>query len=114
MQSKKAAVLEGTEKEFIDLFRSLCTSRSSWQVWSDLVTAMACSLSNAADRSPQHYEKREQEYAQCIQRIGSVDKAAEALAIVTLALEQDPDQDFLGKMYMSLELSSHWKVFYPV
>ena len=109
MRSKKDTGLEGTDKEFIDLFRSLCASRSSWEVWTDLVTAMACSLSNAIDKSPAHYEKREQEYAQCIRRIGSVEKAAEALAIVTLALDKDPDQDFLGKMYMNLELSNHWK-----
>ena len=35
-----------TEKEFLNEFRKLCYSRSSWQVWADLMAAIACSISN--------------------------------------------------------------------
>ena len=31
------------------------------------------------------------------------------MAIIVIALENNLEQDFLGKMYMDLELSSHWK-----
>lgn len=36
--------IQGTEKEFIKVFQELCYSRSSWQVWADLMAAMACTL----------------------------------------------------------------------
>lgn len=42
--------IQGTEKEFIKVFQELCYSRSSWQVWADLMTAMACTLANSVDR----------------------------------------------------------------
>lgn len=70
---KQSEVIQGTEKEFLNEFRKLCYSRSSWQVWADLMAAIACSISNVADRSPEHYESREKEYAQCIERLGSVE-----------------------------------------
>lgn len=107
--AKHSEVIQGTEKEFLDIFKQLCYSRSSWQVWADLITAMACSLSNAVDRTKEHFEKREKEYAECIKRLGSVDVPAKILAITVMALENEPEQDFLGKMYMSLDLGNHWK-----
>lgn len=44
--------ITGTEKEFLDTFKELCISRSSWQVWADLMAAMACTLANSVDK---HY-----------------------------------------------------------
>lgn len=105
---KQSEPIHGTEKEFLDIFQTMCYSRSSWQVWADLITAMACSLSNATDKSRKHYESREKEYAQCIERLGSVEAPAKILAIIVEALEKNPEQDFLGKIYMQLNLGSHW------
>lgn len=107
--AKHSEAIQGTEKEFLDEFQKLCYSRSSWQVWADLMAAMACSISNVADRSPEHYESREKEYAQCIERLGSVEVPAKMLAIIVEALERNPEQDFLGAMYMQLNLGNHWK-----
>ena len=101
--------IAGTEKEFLDVFRQLCISRSSWQVWADLMAAMACTLANAVDKSLPRHTAREKEYAECIKRLGGVEKPAKCFAIVVEALERNPDQDFLGKLYMSLELGNHWK-----
>lgn len=106
---KRSEVIQGTEKEFLSVFNSLCYSRSAWQVWADLISAIACSLSNTVDRTPEHYEKREEEYMQCIKRLGSVETTAKLLNIIVLALENEPEQDFLGKMYMNLKLGNHWK-----
>lgn len=106
---KQSEVVQGTEKEFLDTFRGLCHSRSAWQVWADVMAAIACSISNAIDRSPGHFEKREREYRECIKRIGSVEAAAELMGVIVVAMENNPEQDFLGKMYMNLELSNHWK-----
>lgn len=43
--------IQGTEKEFIKVFQELCYSRSSWQVWADLMAAMACTLANSVDKT---------------------------------------------------------------
>lgn len=36
-------------------------------------------------------------------------KPAKCFAIVVEALERNPEQDFLGELYMELELGNHWK-----
>ena len=107
--AKQSEVIRGTEKEFLDVFNKLCYSRNSWQVWADLMSAIACTLSNVTDRTPGHYGQREEEFAQCIKRLGSMEAPAEILHIIVMALENKPEQDFLGKMYMNLNLGNHWK-----
>lgn len=109
MAQKKSEVIEGTEREFLDIFKTLCYSRMPWQVWTDLMTAIACSISNAIDRSPEHYERREKEYESCINQIGSFELTCRIFEIIVIALENEPEQDFLGKMYMNLNLGNHWK-----
>lgn len=76
-----------SEKEFLDIFRQMCYSRSSWQVWADLMTAIACTLANSVDKTLPRYTAREKEYAECIDRLGGVDKPAKCFAIIVEALE---------------------------
>lgn len=109
MKVKHHGTMRDREKEFLDLFQKLCYSRSSWQVWADLMSAIACTLSNTTDHTPEHFESREKEYAQCIERLGSVEVPAQILSIIVMALEENPEQDFLGAMYMRLNLGNHWK-----
>ena len=73
------------------------------------MTVMACSISNAVDRTPNKFKKREEQYERAIKNLGGIEIPAQMLGIITMALEQNPDQDFLGKLYMSLNLGSHWK-----
>lgn len=104
-----SGALLGTEKEFLNVFNQMCHTRSSWQVWADVMSAIACSLSNAVDKTPERYEAREREYEQCIKRLGSVKLPSKLMAIITAALTINPEQDFLGSMYMKLNLGNHWK-----
>lgn len=106
---KRSEVLQGTEKEFLQVFRQLCTARSPWEVWADLMSMIACSISNAVDRTPEHFERREKEYMSCLERMGSNELPSQLFGIIVTALENEPEQDFLGKMYMNLELGNHWK-----
>lgn len=108
-KAKRSEIIQGTEKEFLDVFKRLCYSRSPWEVWADLISAMACSLSNSLDRTPEHYGSREKEYAQCIKRLGSLEVPARMLGIIIMALDSEPERDFLGDIYMRLELRNHWK-----
>ena len=68
--------IQGTKKEFIKIFNEMCYSRSGWQVWSDLISTMACSIANAVDRSEPRFSNREKEYAHCIERLGGVDNGS--------------------------------------
>lgn len=81
---KNSQALQGTEKEFLKIFQGLCRSRSSWQVWEDLMTVMACSICNAVDRRKEAYERS-------IKALGGVDIPAQMLGIITMALEENPD-----------------------
>lgn len=96
------------KKEFLKSFNALCSYRSSWQVWADFVIASACALANSVDKG-KHFEEREKEYSECIERLGGVEKASELFSYVVLALEENPNQDFLGSLYMELNLGNHWK-----
>lgn len=106
---KYRGIPSSAEKDFLKLFDKLAYSRNAWQVWEDLMTAMACSISNAVDRTPDKFKRREEQYERSIKNLGGVEIPAQMLGIITMALEQDPDQDFLGKLYMNLNLGNHWK-----
>lgn len=99
------------KKEFLKIFRQMCYSRSAWQVWVDLISMIACTLANSTDpdKNGDRYMEREKEYKQCEERIGGVDKPAQCMATIVEALERNPEQDFLGELFMELELGNHWK-----
>lgn len=105
----KNQAINKAEKVFIEKFQSLCNTRSSWEVWADFITATACAIANSIDKESEQFKKREKEYAQCIERLGGLQVPAEMLGIMTMALEENPEQDFLGGLFMKLELGNHWK-----
>lgn len=105
---KYAGTGNDKEKDFLKLFNQLTYSRSGWQVWEDLMTVMACSICNAVDRREGPFERREKQYERAITALGGVEIPAQIFGIITMALEENPNQDFLGKLYMSLNLGSHW------
>ena len=100
---KEAQTIQGTKQEFLKIFREMCYARNAWQVWEDLISAIACSLANSTDpdKTNVQYKEREREYAQCIKRLGGVDKPAKCFAIMVEALERDPPYhicDFMAKI----------------
>lgn len=108
---KEVQEIQGTKQEFLKVFREMCYSRSAWQVWADLISMIACSLANSTDpdKAGVRYLEREQEYKQCAERLGGVDKPSRCMAVIVEALERNPEQDFLGELFMELKLGNHWK-----
>lgn len=82
---------EEYEKEMVKLVEDMSGSRQVWQTWTDMIAAMACSISNAVDRTEEHFENREKEFAECVARLGGVERPAEALAVIVEALERNPE-----------------------
>lgn len=98
------------EKKFLDNFNQLCNRHHSWQVWQDFVDMSACAIANAVDRRPEVWRLREDSYLATVKRYSKeeLNLISELLSITTLALEENPAQDFLGKFYMQLDFGSGW------
>ena len=99
------------QAEFAERLLRLSTSKSDWQAWSDFVLLSSISIANAMEQEEDIYARREQEYLHCIGQY-SPDKQKifpEMLRILIQALEKKPEQDFLGEMFMTLNLNSHCK-----
>lgn len=98
--------LKDSGKEFVKLFKPLTYRHNAWEAWKDFVTLFACVLSNPLDKT--HYDEREKLY---LKTIGKYNKTEQSIfpqlaAMTVMALERDPEQDFLGKIYMDLGLGS--------
>ena len=103
--------LRGQQKDFQKLFSTLCDRHSAWEVWSDFINLAAITISNAVDRQGKDHDERENLYTQIIQRYIKAEQAVmpELFDLMVTALDENPDQDFLGEMFMVLELGNHWK-----
>ncbi len=110
MARKVIRWLNDSQKEFQKVFESICNSRSSWQVWADFVTMTAIAISNAVDQTGPQHDEREKLYLDTIRQYRPEEQQQfpKLCAITVDALEKEPNQDFLGEMFMALELSNHW------
>lgn len=92
------------QKAFLKIFNSLCGRFNRWQVWQDFVMVTAIEISNATDK--QNAPERTKTYQTIISKYSDAEqnKFAELLAEVIMGMEQNPDQDFLGELYMLCEL----------
>lgn len=97
------------ERAFIRKFDEICYSRQKWQVWTDFICAVAISIANTVDICGDTHDEREKEFARCIQRLGGIEHVRELFEIIVSALDADQEQDFLGKLFMLLELGNHWR-----
>lgn len=93
-----------TDKEFVKLFKQLTYRHNAWEAWSDFVTMFACSISNPLDKT--HYDEREKLYIKNINKYNKTEQSIfpQLAAMTVMALERNPEQDFLGKIYMDLGL----------
>lgn len=99
------------QAEFQKVFNKLCQTKSAWQAWSDFVEMSAIAISNACEYRIQVKQEREERYLNIIGGYGKSEQQLfpELLSILVASLEREPEQDFLGEMFMALELGSHWK-----
>lgn len=100
------AVRRGTQSEFVKKFEALSGRYSIRQIWEDWVLMCAISISNTVDQ--QHAPQREQHYMTLAKKYNAQELQvfAELLADMVNALEVNPDQDFLGEMYVALDLGN--------
>lgn len=98
-----------TQKELVKLFDRLAQRHSRWEVWADFVYMTAAALSNAVDRA--HFEEREKDYLTIAGKYNKaeLEAVAEMFALLGIGMDENPDQDFLGGLFMSLDLGNQYK-----
>lgn len=105
--SKLQRVVRGErQKEMVRTFDAACGRHNRWEVWSDAMVMYAISIANAVDKT--QAERREKIYQNLCQKYNSreMDCIARMFALIVDDMEANPDQDFLGDLYMQLELGN--------
>ena len=94
--------------QIVKLFNKLTGARQLWELWQDGITMFALSISNTVDH--RFRDKREQEYIEIAHKYskGEMQVFVEIFSEIVNQLEADQEQDFLGDLYMQLDLGSHW------
>lgn len=107
--SKAIRLRDQSQKSVVKLIDSLCGRYSRWEVWQDFIIMSAISISNVVDGS--HRDSREKQYLDRAAKYSEkeLETFSQMLAEVTNAMEQNPDQDFLGELFMALDLGNEWK-----
>lgn len=97
------------QKNIVKLINALEGRHSRWELWKDFITMSAISISNLVDVA--HRDKREEMYLAIAKKYSEKEMAVfpEMLSEVVLGMDENPDQDFLGELFMVLELGSEWK-----
>lgn len=95
-----------SDQPFIKLYREFMPRWTPWEVWQDFVMMLACTISNSVDRS--HFDEREAMYIKRMQKYSKEEQEIfpQLAAETVIALEKNPEQDFLGKIFMLLNLSN--------
>ena len=97
------------KKEFCTMMDKIAFRYSKWQVWNDFLNLSAISIANVIPIS----EKKEREEKYCsilsMYRKEEQEIFPQMLSLVVLALEENPEQDFLGSLYHHLELHQEQK-----
>ena len=107
MSRKQVRMVRGErQKELVKTFSALCDRHNRWQVWSDFISMSAIAISNTVDLA--HAEEREQTYLTLVKRYNSAEMNVFSgmLAQMVEAIDVNPDQDFLGDLFMNLELGN--------
>lgn len=98
--------LRGSQQKAIaKIFEGLTYRHSRWTVWSDFVLMAACTLSML---DVEHREERVEMYNNAAKKYNAaeLEKLRDIFEAVIQAIEENPDQDFLGELFMALELSN--------
>lgn len=102
----KLTVRAKEKKQFVKLFSEVCQWNSPWERWNDMITMFAIEIANPLDTV--NREARNELYASIARKYSPEEmiRFAGLFAEMVTQLEANPFQDFLGSMYMELELGN--------
>lgn len=104
-----AKVVRGVDsykKEFLSIFDSLCGRHGRWEVWSDFIQLTAIDISNVTDKA--NAPERAADARNIAKKYSEdeIKRMAEMLMQMVYAIDENPDQDFLGELYMACNLGN--------
>lgn len=93
-------------KKIISLFEKMSLLYGRFRIWSDFITLSAISFSNVFDSK--HREERTKMYNRIAKQYTEedMDSFSSMLNEFIWEMENNPDQDFLGNLYMTLNLGN--------
>lgn len=102
---------KGSE-DFIRKIKDLSHRFDLWQVWYDFIILTATAVSNSVDK--RYYEEREDMYFKAIKKYTPEECNIFPKLVIDMVneLEKNPWQNFLGDIFMELNLYDHWKKQY--
>lgn len=94
------------QRELEKLYNQLCHRYSRYEVWQDMVVMIACTIANAVDK--RHFDEREAMYMRIVPKYSKeeLDIFPAFFTHIVMGMEENPDCDFLGELYMNLELGN--------
>lgn len=94
------------QKELEKLYNKMCGRYSRYEVWQDMVWMVATAISNAVDK--RYFDQREANYMRIVQKYSKDEIKAfpDFFTHIVMGMEENPDCDFLGELYMALELGN--------
>lgn len=94
------------QKNIVRVFEGLSVRHNRWMVWTDFVTLAAIEISNCVDQL--NAPERANTYRNLVAKYNEKERMAlaEMLGEVVTGLEENPDQDFLGELFMCLDLGN--------
>lgn len=106
-RSETRHLRDDRQKNLVRIFNEACYRNNRWSVWSDFVVMAAISISNVVDKS--HAEAREKTYMSLAKKYNEkeLDCFGRMFAEIVCGIDECPDQDFLGELYMALELGNN-------
>lgn len=113
-----AKVKENNKKRFMNGFSLLCSTKSKYKVWADLMEIFAISIANCAIVPLKYntffndvWEEREKKYIDIINNYSKKEQKLfpQMFALLVNEFEENSDQDLLGEIYMLLGISSNDK-----
>ena len=97
---------QNDNQTYTKLFHELTYRFSPWEVWKDFIVVFATSLANPFDK--ERYQERENRYLEIIGKYNAQEQALfpKLAAEVIMSLEKNPEQDFLGNLFMNFGLGN--------
>lgn len=99
-------VYKQSQESIIKILKNMTGKYNLYALWRDFLTIAACTISNSVDKS--QWEQREEMYMKTIEKYDEeeANRFAEIIALIVTGLNGGEFGDFLGEIYMQLEITN--------
>lgn len=106
MKNATRSLREKYQKEFAKIFFSMTGKHSPWEIWQDFIYLAAIEISNVVDLD--NKPERTKTYQMLMKKYTEADQKAfaELFNAVVMGMERSQNHDFLGELYMMLNLGN--------